>query len=117
MTVQDDFARQAAERAFTGFEGFKIEVVGDQIVVTPRSTVHTWTIRRVQNAAETSGIARRRSPLPDHRSVPRPVHPAHAAEGRLLRNTGRVHVRRDGHPLPGRRQQVGMPTDSFQRKG
>ncbi|GAA1149534.1 MULTISPECIES: Uma2 family endonuclease [Streptomyces violaceusniger group] len=60
MSVQDDILRQTAERAAAQFEGFKIEVVGGQIVMTPQSDIQSWTIRRVQNAAEASGIAEER---------------------------------------------------------
>ncbi|WP_055557866.1 Uma2 family endonuclease [Streptomyces sp. NBRC 110028] len=60
MSVQDDILWQAAERAAAQFEGFKIEVVGGHIVMTPQSDVQSWTIRRVQNAAEASGIAEER---------------------------------------------------------
>ena len=55
MSVQDDLWH-VAERAAEQFEGFKIEVVGGQVVMTPQSEIQSWTIRRVQNSAETSGI-------------------------------------------------------------
>lgn len=60
MTVQDDFLRETVERAASVFEGFKIEVVGDRIIMTPQSNVQGWTIRRVQNAIEDCGIAEER---------------------------------------------------------
>ncbi|MEC4017060.1 Uma2 family endonuclease [Streptomyces sp. H27-D2] len=56
MTVQDDILCQVAERAAAEFEGFKIEVVGGQIVMTPRSDVQSWTILDVQMAAMSAGI-------------------------------------------------------------
>ncbi|MFI9722363.1 Uma2 family endonuclease [Streptomyces sp. NPDC052396] len=56
MTVQDDFLQYAMERAASVIEGFKIEIVGDRIIMTPQSSVQSWTIHRVQTAAETSGI-------------------------------------------------------------
>ena len=59
MSVLDDLQR-VAERAAEEFEGFKIEVVGDQVVMTPQSEIQSWTVRRVQNAAEASGVAEER---------------------------------------------------------
>lgn len=60
MTVQDNILWQTAERAAAEFEGFKVEVVGDRIVMTPRSHVQSWTIHRVWSAAEAAGIAEER---------------------------------------------------------
>ncbi|MFI0736301.1 Uma2 family endonuclease [Streptomyces sp. NPDC021225] len=60
MSVQDDILWQTAERAAAQFEGFKIEAVGGQIVMTLRSNIQSWTILRVQNAAEAAGIAEER---------------------------------------------------------
>ncbi|MCC3769244.1 Uma2 family endonuclease [Streptomyces sp. UNOC14_S4] len=60
MTVQDDILARTAEHMAADVEGFKIEVIGDQIVMTPQSNIQSWTIRRVQNAAEASGIAEER---------------------------------------------------------
>jgi Uma2 family endonuclease len=62
MTVQDDALRQLAEHvsADEAYKGFKIEVVGGQIIMTPQSNIQGWTIRRVQNAAEASGITEER---------------------------------------------------------
>ncbi|GHF52176.1 MULTISPECIES: Uma2 family endonuclease [Streptomyces] len=56
MTVQDDFLRETIERAAAVFEGFKIEAVGDRIVMTPQSDIQGWTVRRILNAIEDSGI-------------------------------------------------------------
>lgn len=60
MTVQDDFLRETVELAASVIEGFKIEVVGDRIIMTPQSSVQSWTIRRVQNAIEDCGITEER---------------------------------------------------------
>ncbi|WP_171172120.1 Uma2 family endonuclease [Streptomyces sp. I05A-00742] len=60
MTVQDELLWQTAEHVAAEVEGYKIEVIGGQIVMTPQSNVRSWTIRRVQNAAESSGIAEER---------------------------------------------------------
>ncbi|MCA6092760.1 Uma2 family endonuclease [Streptomyces sp. SCA3-4] len=60
MTVQDDFLRETAERAASVFEGFKIEVVGGRVIMTPQSDIQGWTIRRIQNAVEDSGLAEER---------------------------------------------------------
>jgi Uma2 family endonuclease len=59
MSVQDDLCH-VATRAAEEFEGFKVEVVGGQIVMSPQSEVRSWTIRRVQNSAELAGIAEER---------------------------------------------------------
>jgi Uma2 family endonuclease len=59
VSVQDDLWH-VAEQAAATFEGFKIEVVGGQIVMTPQSEIQSWTIRRVQNSAEAAGIAEER---------------------------------------------------------
>jgi Uma2 family endonuclease len=59
VSVQDDLC-QVAEQAAAVFEGFKIEVVGGQVVMTPQSDIQSWTIRRVQNSAEAAGIAEER---------------------------------------------------------
>lgn len=59
MSVQDNL-RDVAEQAAATFEGFRIEVVGGRIVITPRSEIRSWTIRRVQNSAEAAGIAEER---------------------------------------------------------
>ena len=48
MSVQDDILWQAAERAAAQFEGFKIEVVGGHIVMTPQSSIQSWTILDVR---------------------------------------------------------------------
>ncbi len=60
MSVQDDFLREAAERAASVFEGFKIEVVGGRVIMTPQSDIQGWTIRRIQNAVEDSGLPEER---------------------------------------------------------
>ncbi|MEU5645754.1 Uma2 family endonuclease [Streptomyces milbemycinicus] len=60
MSVQDDILWQTAERAAGEFEGFKIEVVGDRIVMTPQSSIQSWTILDVQVAAMSSGIDKSR---------------------------------------------------------
>ncbi|MEU3355544.1 Uma2 family endonuclease [Streptomyces sp. NPDC037389] len=60
MTVRDDFLQEIVERAASVIEGCKIEVVGDRIIMTPRSSVQSWTIRRVQNAIDACGIAEER---------------------------------------------------------
>lgn len=60
MSAQDDILWQAAERAAAQFEGFKIEVVGGHIVMTPQSSIQSWTILDVQMAAMTAGIDKSR---------------------------------------------------------
>ncbi|MGA6152571.1 Uma2 family endonuclease [Stenotrophomonas sp. NPDC087984] len=60
MSVQDDILRQTAEHAAAQFEGFKIEVVGGHIVMTPQSSIQSWTILDVQMAAMAAGIDKSR---------------------------------------------------------
>ncbi|MBL1096485.1 Uma2 family endonuclease [Streptomyces coffeae] len=60
MSVQDDILWQAAEHAAAEFEGFKIEVVGGRIVMTPQSSIQSWTILDVQMAAMAAGIDKSR---------------------------------------------------------
>jgi hypothetical protein len=50
VSVQD-YLWHVAEQAATTFEGFRIEVVGGRIVMTPRSEIRSWTILDVQIAA------------------------------------------------------------------
>ncbi|GHB10342.1 Uma2 family endonuclease [Streptomyces chryseus] len=57
MSVMDDVLRHVAERAAKEYEGFKVEVVGGRVVMTPQSNVQSWTIFDVQAAARTAGIA------------------------------------------------------------
>ncbi|MGW2328588.1 Uma2 family endonuclease [Streptomyces sp. NPDC001700] len=60
MSVHDDILSWTAERAAARFEGFKVEVVGGRIVMTPRSDVQSWTILDIQMAAMTAGIDKSR---------------------------------------------------------
>ncbi|MET9515023.1 Uma2 family endonuclease [Streptomyces sp. NPDC002994] len=60
MSVMDDVLRHAAEQIAKEHEGFKVEVVGGRVVMTPQSNVQSWTIRRVQNAADAAGISEER---------------------------------------------------------
>ena len=55
MSVQDDLWH-VAEQAAATFEGFRIEVVGGRIFMTPRSETQSWTILDVQIAARTAGV-------------------------------------------------------------
>ncbi|WP_329464479.1 Uma2 family endonuclease [Streptomyces sp. NBC_01431] len=57
MSVMDDVLRHTAELLAKEHEGFKIEVVGDRIVMSPQSNVQSWTIFHVQSAAFNAGIA------------------------------------------------------------
>jgi hypothetical protein len=49
MSVMDDVLRHTAELLAKEHEGFKIEVVGDRIVMSPQSNVQSWTIFHVQS--------------------------------------------------------------------
>lgn len=60
MSVQNDILCEVAERVAAQHEGFKIEVVGGHIVMTPQSDVQSWTILDVQMAAMTAGIDKSR---------------------------------------------------------
>jgi Uma2 family endonuclease len=60
VTVQDDLLLRAADRAAAEFEGFKVEVVGGQLIMTPQSEIQSWTITDVQDAAKASGVNKRR---------------------------------------------------------
>jgi Uma2 family endonuclease len=55
VTVQDHLL-YAAERASEIVEGFKIEVVGGHIIMTPQSDVRSWTVLDVQIAAREAGV-------------------------------------------------------------
>ncbi|MER7820339.1 Uma2 family endonuclease [Streptomyces sp. NPDC096153] len=55
MSVQDDL-RRAAEQATAAVEGFKVEVVGDRVIMTPQSEIQSWTILDVQVAARAAGV-------------------------------------------------------------
>jgi Uma2 family endonuclease len=45
-----------AEQAAATFEGFRVEVVGGQIFMTPRSEIRSWTILDMQIAARAAGV-------------------------------------------------------------
>ncbi|MEU8579902.1 Uma2 family endonuclease [Streptomyces abikoensis] len=60
MTVRIESLHNAIERASSVIEGFKIEAVGDRIIMTPQSSVQSWTILDVQVAALASGIDKSR---------------------------------------------------------
>ncbi|MFF4157841.1 Uma2 family endonuclease [Streptomyces sp. NPDC001678] len=51
MTVQTDRLHNAIDRAASVIEGFKIEAVGDRIIMTPQSSVQSETIADVIAAA------------------------------------------------------------------
>jgi Uma2 family endonuclease len=57
VTVQDNFLMEAAEQVAAVLEGFKIEVVGGKVTLVPQGNIQSWTIRRIQNSVEDSGIA------------------------------------------------------------
>ncbi|RLU85026.1 hypothetical protein CTZ27_27180 [Streptomyces griseocarneus] len=50
----------AVKLAASVIEGFKIEAVGDRVIMTPQSSVQSLTIFEVQLAVRASGIARKR---------------------------------------------------------
>ncbi|GHC42237.1 Uma2 family endonuclease [Streptomyces cinnamoneus] len=60
MAVKHDFLRETVERLAAEYEGLKIEVVGDRIIMTPQSSVQSWTIFDVQTAAVAAGIDKQR---------------------------------------------------------
>ncbi|MGK5631144.1 Uma2 family endonuclease [Streptomyces sp. URMC 123] len=53
--VQNDL-RNGAEQAAEVLKGFKVEVVGDRIIVTPQSSIQSWTIFEIQAAARSAGL-------------------------------------------------------------
>ncbi|MCQ4046086.1 Uma2 family endonuclease [Streptantibioticus rubrisoli] len=59
MSVQDDLWR-AAEQAAGVFEGFKVEVVGGQLIMSPQSNVQSWTIADIQVVARAAGLKKSR---------------------------------------------------------
>ncbi|WP_328914856.1 MULTISPECIES: Uma2 family endonuclease [unclassified Streptomyces] len=54
-----DVLNGKAEHMATDLEGFKVEVVGGRIIVTPQSNVQSWTIFEVHDALRAAGIGRR----------------------------------------------------------
>ncbi|MEV4434293.1 Uma2 family endonuclease [Streptomyces sp. NPDC049555] len=60
MTVQTERLHNAIDRAASVIKGFKIEAVGDRIIMTPRSSVQSLTIFDVRDAAVASGVRRDR---------------------------------------------------------
>lgn len=52
--------KAAVKLAASVIEGFKIEVVGDRVIMTPQSSVQSLTIFEVRDALLASGIARKR---------------------------------------------------------
>ncbi len=60
MSVMDDVLRDKAEQIAKEHEGFKVEVVGGRVVMTPQSNVQSWTIFDVQASARTAGIEQSR---------------------------------------------------------
>lgn len=60
MTARIDSLRYAIERIAAVVDGFKIEAVGDRIIMTPQSSVQSLTIFDVRDAALVAGIGRDR---------------------------------------------------------
>ncbi|MBC2879439.1 MULTISPECIES: Uma2 family endonuclease [Streptomyces] len=52
--------RNAIERVSPLLKGFKIEAVGDRVIMTPQSSVRSWTVFDVQTAIVASGVDRQR---------------------------------------------------------
>ncbi|MFI0738583.1 Uma2 family endonuclease [Streptomyces sp. NPDC021100] len=52
--------RNAIGRVSSVVKGFKIEAVGDRILMTPRSSVQSWTVFDVQTAIVACGVGRQR---------------------------------------------------------
>ncbi|MBT2385190.1 Uma2 family endonuclease [Streptomyces sp. ISL-11] len=60
MTARTDLLRNAIERIAAVVDGFKIEAVGDRIIMTPQSSVQSLTIFDVRDSALAAGIRRDR---------------------------------------------------------
>ncbi|MEX2985037.1 Uma2 family endonuclease [Streptomyces sp. C36] len=60
MTAQSDSLQETIERIAAVLDGFKIEAVGDRIIMTPQSSVQSLTIFDVRDAAVTAGIRKDR---------------------------------------------------------
>lgn len=60
MTVQSDSLQNAIDRISSVIKGFKIEAVGDRIIMTPQSSVQSLTIFDVRDAVVAAGINRER---------------------------------------------------------
>ncbi|MEV8475204.1 Uma2 family endonuclease [Streptomyces sp. NPDC051173] len=60
MAVQIDSLQNAIDRIASVIKGFKIEAVGDRIIMTPQSSVQSLTIFDVRDAALAAGVDRER---------------------------------------------------------